>query len=124
MQTSGKPVQFQGDASGYFIATLVGILTMYIIIVGWPIGFNYMANWIISNTIVDGKRLKYSATYSETLGFLTLNMLLVIVTFGIYSFWFVPKAYRFALDHTTYLGAPTTPAPATAKSAPTPTPAA
>jgi uncharacterized membrane protein YjgN (DUF898 family) len=109
---NSNPVKFNGTAGGYFVATLVSILTYYIIIFGWPIGFNFVAGWVVDNLEVEGKKMKYSAGYGETLGFLLVNILLIVVTLGIYSFWFIPKSYRFILEHSTYLGEATVSAPA------------
>jgi len=88
---NSNPVKFNGTAGGYFVAMLVSVLTYYIIIFGWPIGFNFVAGWVVDNLEVEGKKMKYSAGYGETLGFLLINMLLLIVTLGIYSFWFFQK---------------------------------
>lgn len=97
-----QPVKFNGTAGGYFVAALVEIVTAYIFIIGWPIGFNFVANWVVSNVEIEGKRMKYSAGYGETLGFLLVNILLILITLGIYAFWFVPKSYRYVVDHTSY----------------------
>jgi len=102
---NSNPVKFNGTAGGYFVAALVAMLTYYIIIFGWPIGFNFVAGWVVDNLEVEGRKMKYSAGYGETLKFLFINILLLAVTFGIYVFWFYPKAFRYILDHSTYEGA-------------------
>ncbi len=103
MQQGNKPFQFSGTPMDYFIVTIVTAVTAYIPIFGWPIAFNYMNKWIMDNLTVDGRKLQYSAGYGEVLGFLFVNILLVMITFGIYIFWFGPKTYRFIADHTTYI---------------------
>lgn len=120
MEAKVKPLAFKGTAGGYFIASLVSLVMWYVLIIGWPIAFNFMNAWIVDNLEVNGRKLKYQAEYGETLGFLLVNMILMFITLGIYSFWFVPKSYRFALDHTTYAddGTPVSPAPAPMESGP------
>jgi len=47
----------------------------------------------------------YQATYVETLKFIFINLLLTCITFGIYSFWFAVKSYRYMCDHIDYADA-------------------
>jgi Bacterial protein of unknown function (DUF898). len=95
--------EFHGKPGNYFVVFLVTAITSYIPIFGWPIAMNYGLAWIADNTTIGGKQIKYSAGYGETLKFLLLNMLLLIVTLGIYVFWFVPKQYRFIAAHTSFV---------------------
>lgn len=115
---NSNPIKFNGTAGGYFVAFLVELVMMYIFIIGWPIAFNFVAGWIVENLEVEGKKMKYSAGYGETLGFILINVLLIAITFGIYVFWFVPKTYRYVADHSTYVdAAPVAAAPAAEASA-------
>lgn len=102
MEGQAKPLAFKGSAGGFFVATIVSVVMWYVIIIGWPIAFNFMNNWIVENLEVNGRKMKYEAGYGEVLGFLLVNILLIVITLGIYQFWFVPKAYRFVVDHSTY----------------------
>lgn len=102
MNEQSKPLAFKGSAGGFFVASIVSLVMWYILILGWPVAFNFMNAWIVDNLEVNGRKLKYEAGYGEVLGFLLVNLLLVFITFGIYQFWFVPKAYRFVVDHTRY----------------------
>jgi|GEM_PF-1318043 len=101
META-KPLEFKGTAGGYFVFTLVSIVLMYLPILGWAWLLNYSAGWFADNTLVNGKKVYYRADYGETLKFMFINTLLLAVTAGIYLFWFVPKMYRYAVDHTHY----------------------
>lgn len=114
MNEQSKPLAFKGSAGGFFVASIVSLVMWYILILGWPVAFNFMNAWIVDNLEVNGRKLKYEAGYGEVLGFLLVNLLLVFITFGIYQFWFVPKAYRFVVDHTRYEdGTPVAAAPVT-----------
>jgi uncharacterized membrane protein YjgN (DUF898 family) len=104
-----KTFEFHGTPGQYFVVFLVTLISAYIPIFGWPFGFNYGNKWIADNLTINGRKVKYQAGYGETLVFLLKNILLLIVTFGIYSFWFVPKSYRYILAHSSY--ADETPAP-------------
>lgn len=116
-----KSFEFKGTAGGYFVASLVALLTAYIPIFGWPISFNYFINWVADNSLIQGKKVTYTAKYGETLKFLLVNLLLLIVTFGIYTFWFVPKQYRFVADRLNFAETDSTPAQAP-QTTPTPEP--
>lgn len=98
-----KTFEFSGTPGQYFVVFLVTMVSAYIPIFGWPFGFNYSNKWIADNLTINGRKVKYDAEYVETLVFLLKNILLMIVTFGIYSFWFVPKSYRYILAHSSYV---------------------
>lgn len=95
--------EFHGKPGSYFVVFLVTLITSYIPIFGWPIAMNYSLAWTAENATIGGKQIKYDASYGETLKFLLLNILLLIVTLGIYIFWFVPKQYRFIASHTSFV---------------------
>lgn len=98
-----KPFEFHGTAGGYFVVFLVTLIASYIPIFGWPIAMNFSLSWAADNLTIDGRQVKYDAGYGETLKFLLVNILLLIITLGIYVFWFVPKQYRFIVDHAHYV---------------------
>ncbi len=114
MEGQAKPLAFKGSAGGFFVATIVSVVMWYVLIIGWPIAFNFMNNWIVENLEVNGRKMKYEAGYGEVLGFLLVNIFLIVITLGIYQFWFIPKSYRFVVDHSTYAddGTPVAAAPA------------
>ncbi len=98
-----KSFEFHGAAGGYFVVFIVTLVTAYIPIFGWPISMNYALSWIANNATIDGRKIQYTAKYGETLVFQLVNLLLLVVTLGIYTFWFVPKQYRFIADHTSFV---------------------
>ena len=100
---SNKTFQFTGKPGEYFVVALISGICSIIPILGWPLAFNTMVGWVANGLLVDGRKIKYSADYGEVLVFLLLNFLLILVTLGIYTFWYVPKQLRFIADHTTYV---------------------
>jgi uncharacterized membrane protein YjgN (DUF898 family) len=123
-----KEIEFTGKAGDYFVVFIVVAITTYIPLFGWPIGFNYMSTWLTDNILIKGSKIKYTAGYVETLKFLFINLLLTLITLGIYTFWFVPKTYRYVVSHTAFVDgstpsaspAPAAPAPPTAPTPPSP----
>jgi uncharacterized membrane protein YjgN (DUF898 family) len=102
MDIKTKPLQFNGTAGGAFLALLVYFLFMIIPIVGWAFGINYFARWIADNSLINGQKIKFTATMGNTFWFFLKNMLLVMITFGIFTFWFIPRTYRFMAGYVEY----------------------
>ena len=91
MGMENKDIQFNGKAGDFFVVYIIVIVSYCIPVFGWPIAFNYMTNWVLDHTTIKGEKVSYSAGYVETLKFLFINTLLTCITFGIWSFWFVPE---------------------------------
>lgn len=125
MQQS-KPLQFEGGAVDYFILIIVSVIMAYIPIFGWAFLLNFTGSWFSRLTLVNGNKVKFQAGYGEALKFIFINTLLLIITLGIYTFWFVPKSYRYVMNHMHYEGEEpaATVSPATAEAAAEPEPAA
>lgn len=100
-QSADKPFEFTGSASGFFVMTLVSTLMQLIPFVGFAMAFNYQNEWMVKNTKMNGQNLTYKAELGETWVMLFVGILLIILTLGIYLFWFAPKVYRFVFDHVT-----------------------
>lgn len=97
-----KPLEFHGTAGGYFVVFLVSLVMSYIPFFGWAFMLNYVSEWFADNSLVNGKKVAYKAGYGESLKFVFVNVLLLVVTLGIYMFWFYPKLYRYVVDHVSY----------------------
>lgn len=100
-----KPLQFNGTAGGYFLVWLVSLIGMYIPWFGWAFALNFASEWVADSSMVNGKKVVYRAGYGESLKFVFIQSLLLFVTFGIYTFWFVPKMYRYVTGHIQYADA-------------------
>lgn len=99
---NSKILDFVGTPSSFFVMYLVSALMSLIPFVGFAMAYNYGAKWMAENTRLHGRQLTFQSTLGETWVFLIVNILLVLVTLGIYVFWYVPKMYRFAYDHIHY----------------------
>lgn len=138
-QNTNKPLAFDAGPGDVFVVYLISGLMYLIPFVGFAMSFNYSAKWMAEHTTLNGRKLTYSAKLGETWVLLFVSVLLLMITFGIYILWFMPKLYRFVYDHVDYAdqaamgpspmpvdsGMPSSPAPApvtdvTPPSAPTP----
>lgn len=97
-----KPLQFQAGALDYFILSVLSIVLAYIPFLGWAFLLNYSGEWFADRTLVTGKKITFKAGFGESLKFVFVNFLLIVITIGIYSFWFYPKMYRYMADHTSF----------------------
>ena len=59
--------------------------------------------WKINHTVIEGKRLKFNGTAMGLFGNWIKWLLLIIVTFGIYSFWVHIKLEQWKVKNTTFL---------------------
>ena len=100
---STKQFEFQGTASEFFVKVMVSSIMQIVPLFGTALSMNYIYTWVADCTLITGKKVQYSATFWETFKFIFINILLVIVTFGIYIFWFVPKQYRYIADHVSFV---------------------
>ncbi len=114
---NSKPLEFKAGALDYFIYTIVTLVLVYIPFIGWAILLNYTGSWFADRAKVTGKEIEYKAGFGESLKFVFVNFLLLLITLGIYSFWFYPKMYRYVTEHVSFVGespveveAPATPA--------------
>ena len=99
---AAKPLDFNAKALDYLILSLISALLAYIPFFGWAYLLNFSAEWFADRTLVNGKKITYRASYGESLKFITVGTLLVLVTFGIYVFWFTPKIYHYITEHMSY----------------------
>ncbi len=96
---SQKTFEFNGKAGGYFVVFLVSLIGAYIPFFGWAWSFNFTNAWVAKNSKISGKSVSYNAEYIDTLVFFIINTLLLVITLGIYVFWFVPKSYRYIANN-------------------------
>jgi hypothetical protein len=113
-----KPLEFNGGALDYFILTILTAIFTYIPFFGWAFLLNYSGSWFADKALVNGKKVVFKAGYGESLKFVTVSVILIVITLGIYSFWFGPKLYKYFANHTQYAdAAPVAPSPVTAPEA-------
>jgi uncharacterized membrane protein YjgN (DUF898 family) len=97
-----KPIEFNGTAGTYLQLLIMTLLFVYIPLFGWAFILNYSAGWFAQNTRINGQAIAFRAGYLEALKLVTISAILMIITFGIYSIWFVPKLYRYLTAHFYY----------------------
>ena len=102
MEEKNQLVTTNLTPGGTFVYVLVSILASFIPLFGSAFMLNYMAGWVADNSTVGGKKVKFNATYMEALSFTFFNMLWLVLTLGIFIFWFIPRTFRYYADHIEY----------------------
>ena len=99
--------QFDGGAATYLgtgiLAFLITVLTVGI---GYPFALVLLLRWRMKHTIIDGRRLEFRGLAISLFGHWLLWILLILVTFGIYSFWVVPRVHQWITENTTWAPSP------------------
>lgn len=97
-----KPIDFNSTAGSYFILSIITALLMYIPIFGWALLLNFASGWYADHTLVNGRKIVFKADYMESLKFILIGSILLVITLGIYIFWFTPKMYHYITEHISY----------------------
>lgn len=78
---------------------LTGIVTFITLGIAYPWAVTMLYAWEASHTVLDGRRLKFTGT---ALGLFTLWikwLVLIVITFGIYSFWVDISVRKWKTEH-------------------------
>ncbi len=81
----GGPVSFLCTG---IIATLITVCTFG---TGFPYAVVLLERWRAEHTYIDGQRLMFTGTGLGLFGLLVKCCLLCFFTFGLYSFWLLPR---------------------------------
>jgi len=60
----------------------------------------YLYNYILSHTVVDGRKLRFDGTGGSLFGNWIVWFILTLITCGIYGFWVTPKMYNWFASNT------------------------
>lgn len=95
-----KNSTWDGGVLDTIINTIVASLIVTITFgIATPWAICYMMRFVIGHAVVDGKRLAFDGTGGQLFGQWLKWLLLTVVTCGIYSFWVIPRMYRWIASH-------------------------
>ena len=99
------PMYMASTWDGGVLETVVAVIIASLIIsftcgIATPGAVCYLWNFIISHTIVDGRRLRFDGSGAELFGQWIIWLILIFVTCGIYSFWVMPRMFKWVASHT------------------------
>lgn len=91
---------WDGGVLDTFVNTLVASLIIsFTFGICTPWAVCYMMRFIVEHAMIDGKRLTFDGTGGQLFGQWIKWFLLTIVTCGIYSFWVMPRMYKWICSH-------------------------
>ena len=95
---------FDGGAGTYvgtaILATLISVFTLFI---AYPYALVLKERWKAKHTYVKGFQLKFTGTGIGLFGLWIKWLVLIIITFGIYSFWVMPRLQKWKIEHTDFV---------------------
>ncbi len=99
----GHPTQlyrFDGGAASYFgVALLAFLVTVFSLGLLLPLAVVMQYSWRAEHTWLYGRRLRFTGSALELFGHWLAMWVLCLITFGIYSFWVVPRITKWAVEH-------------------------
>jgi uncharacterized membrane protein YjgN (DUF898 family) len=95
---------FDGSVLENFGTNFVaGFLTIITLGIGVPWAAVYRQRWLVSHTIIEGKRLTFDGTGAQLFGNYIKWWLLSIITLGIYAIFFIPvRMQQWITKHTVF----------------------
>lgn len=101
-----SPMPFMGSTwDGGVLETVIAVIITSLIIsftcgIATPWAVCYLWNFILSHTIVDGRRLRFDGNGTELFGQWIIWLILTAITCGIYGFWVMPRMLKWVASHT------------------------
>ena len=99
-RTDVPAFHFDGGAGTYIgtaiLATLITLVTLGIAL---PYAIVLRQRWVCKHTCIEGRRLMFTGTGIGLFGNWIKWWILMIITFGIYSFWVVPRLTKWKVEH-------------------------
>ena len=94
---------FDGGAAS-FVGTgvIAAAITIATFGIGFPFALVLLERWRAKHTYINGQRLMFSGTGIGLFALLIKLCLLCFITFGIYSFWAVPRLQEWKVEHTDF----------------------
>jgi uncharacterized membrane protein YjgN (DUF898 family) len=101
-RNSGRFYFDGGPVSYVRTGIMAGLLTICTFGIGFPFALVLLERWRAKHTYIDGQRLKFSGTGMGLFALMIQLFLLCIITFGIYSFWVVPRIQAWKVENTDF----------------------
>ena len=99
----GTPAAISTWDGGVFDTIINSIIASLIISftfgIATPWAICFMMKFVIGHTIIDGRRLSFDGNGAQLFGNWIKWLILMFITFGIYSFWVIPRLYKWVATH-------------------------
>ncbi len=99
VRTDVPPFFFNGGAGTYLgTALLAALITVFTLGICFPFALVLHERWKAKHTYIEGRRLMFTGTGMGLFGNWIKWWLLIIITFGIFSFWVGPKIQKWKTE--------------------------
>jgi uncharacterized membrane protein YjgN (DUF898 family) len=94
---------FKGGAATYWGTAMLGAL-ITILSLGFLYPFALVLNerWRAKHSFIGGRQLEFAGSAWGLLGRWIIWLTLIVVTFGIYSFWVIPRLQKWKWEFTNF----------------------
>jgi uncharacterized membrane protein YjgN (DUF898 family) len=100
MDRHSRRFYFDGGACSYLrTGILAALITVCTFGLGFPYALVLFERWRARHTYIDGQRLMFTGTGLGLFAMLVKCLLLMMFTFGVYSFWVVPRVQAWKVEH-------------------------
>ena len=95
--------KFTGGAGTFWGTALLGFaITLCTLGICYPFAVVLMQRWRAKHSTIDGQQLAFTGSAIGLFGLWIWWWLLILITFGIYSFWVFPRVQQWTWEHTTF----------------------
>ena len=95
--------EFDGGAATYFGTALLGLLvTVATLGICFPFAVVLQQRWRAKHSMIDGRRLRFVGSAWGIFGRWLWWLFLIVITFGIYSFWVMPRMEKWKWEQTRF----------------------
>jgi uncharacterized membrane protein YjgN (DUF898 family) len=108
MPTEKDKFEYRAEWSDLFGVLFVhGLLCFITVWIYYPWAYCKIKKWVLEHTYIGGRRLTFIGSGGELFGILFLQLILTIITFGIYGFLEIPthKLLEYNTRNTAFLDA-------------------
>jgi uncharacterized membrane protein YjgN (DUF898 family) len=94
---------FGGGAATYLgTGVLALLITVGTLGICYPFGLVLLERWRAKHTYIDGQRLTFTGSGWGLFGLWVKWFLLILITFGVYSLWVIPRVQKWKIEHTDF----------------------
>ena len=101
--SKSKNFVFDGGAATYFVTGILSWLTtVFTLGLGYPWSLCLSPKWRAKHTYIQGRQLVFTGGCFSLIELWIKWMILLIITFGIYSFWLITNLNKWIVEHTDF----------------------
>jgi uncharacterized membrane protein YjgN (DUF898 family) len=102
-RAQSRQFAFDGGAATYIgTGILAFLITVFTLGICYPFAYVLRERWRAKHSFIEGRQLIFVGSAWALFGNWLKWFVLIIITFGIYSFWVGPRLYRWKWENTSW----------------------